>query len=404
MPLVFVHGVNTRADAAYEKDNKTRDALFRQFALRAVKADPARATVLNPYWGDLGVRFYWEHASLPGKGTESFANEENEAAGLLTREALGGQTPQANTALLQVARQSLSKAVDLLWVTSAKTVMDEKSATDLAELAERTAAYLKSRPDLGWLNKVQTDEEFVSELTLQVDTWVQSAPAAAGVDAGLVSFGLEDLWRDIREAGNRITASIGATTSRAVIDLVRPSLNEGVSRFLGDAFTYLDKRGTKEAPGPIVQRVMGDLALAQQKTSPADPRLIVVAHSMGGNVMYDILTHFLPHAHPDLVVDAFVTVGSQVGLFEEMKLFRQSDLNFPTNPMTDRAAQPANVLHWLNVFDENDLFAFATEKIFDGVSDFSYVTGQGLIGAHTGYFSMPSFHRRLAERLEMLLG
>lgn len=404
MPLVFVHGVNTRADAAYEKDNKTRDALFRQFALQAVKANPARATILNPYWGDLGVRFYWEHASLPGKGTEFFANEDDATAGVLTREALGGEAPQANTALLQVARQSLPKAVDLLWATSAKTVTDEKSAADLAQLAERTAAYLKAKPDLSWLNQVQTDDEFVSELIVQVDTWVQNAPEEAGVEAGLVSFGMEDLWRDIREAGHRITSSIDRVASRAIVDLARPALNEGVSRFLGDAFTYLDKRGTKDAPGPIVQRLVGALAEAQQKTSPTDPRLIVVAHSMGGNVMYDILTHFLPHSHPNLMVDAFVTVGSQVGLFEEMKLFRQSDLNFPINPMVERVAQPANVLHWLNVFDENDLFAFAAEGVFDGVSDFSYVTGQGLVGAHIGYFSMPSFHRRLAERLKALFG
>jgi hypothetical protein len=404
MPLVFVHGVNTRINEAYEKDNKTRDALFRQFALQAVKADPARATILNPYWGDLGVRFYWEHASLPGKGTESFANEDDDTAGLLTREALGGQTPSANTALLQVARQSLPKAVDLLWLTSAKTVTDEKGAADLAQLAERTAAYLKANPKPSWLNQVQTDDEFVSELTLQVDTWVQSAPEDLGVEAGLVSFGMEDLWRDVREAGQRIASSFDRVASRAIVEAARPALNEGVSRFLGDAFTYLDKRGTQEAPGPIVQRLVATLAEAQQKTSATDPRLIVVAHSMGGNVMYDILTHFLSHSHPNLMVDAFVTVGSQVGLFEEMKLFRQSDLNFPTNPMVERVAQPANVMHWLNVFDENDLFAFATEGVFDGVTDFSYVTGQGLIGAHIGYFSMPSFHRRLAERLKALFG
>lgn len=402
MPLLFVHGVNTRADAAYEREAKARDALFKQFALRAVKADPVRATVLNPYWGDLGVRFFWEHASLPGHGAESFGPQDD-AAAVLTREALGAQTPEAAAPLLQVARRSLPEAVDLLWTISAQAIDDDQRATELAELAQRTAAYLKARPDLGWLAKVQTDAEFVSELAVQVDTWAQTTPSDE-VDLGLVSFGMGDLWRDIREAGDRITAAVGAVASRAVIDLVRPTLNAGVARFLGDAFTYLDKRGTQAAPGPIVQRLMGELARARSLVSEADPRLIVVAHSMGGNVMYDVLTHFLPAAHPDLVVDAFVTVGSQVGLFEEMKLFRISDPAVPANPLTDRAPMPANVTHWLNVYDDNDLFAFATEKIFDGVSDFSYATGQGLIMAHISYFSLPSFHRRLADRLSALLG
>jgi hypothetical protein len=395
MPLVFVHGVNVRVSAGYEKENKTRDALFRQFALRAVKADPARAAILSPYWGDLGVRFYWGHASLPGRGAESFGPVDD-FPGLLTREALGDQTPDPEAALLQVARKSLPEAVDLLWAIGAEAVTDDRRAANLAELAARASDYLKSRPDLGWLDEVKDDAQFVDELASRVEAW-------SSAETGMVAFGLEDFWQDIREAGGRITASAGAVASRAVIDLVRPSLNEGVSRFLGDAFTYLDKRGTREAPGPIVQRLLSDLARAGQAVAPHDPRLIVVAHSMGGNVMYDILSHFLPHAHPDLVVDAFVTVGSQVGVFEEMKLFRERDLNMPADPLTDRAPCPANVRFWLNVFDENDVFAFAAEKIFDGVSDYSYVTGQGLIMAHTSYFSLPSFHRRLADRLAALL-
>jgi len=58
-----------------------------------------------------------------------------------------------------------------------------------------------------------------------------------------------------------------------------------------------------------------------------------------------------------------------------------------------------NVDEWINVFDRNDLLAFATERIFAGSSDFDYVTGRGLLAAHSAYFTMPGFFRRLAERV-----
>jgi hypothetical protein len=132
---------------------------------------------------------------------------------------------------------------------------------------------------------------------------------------------------------------------------------------------------------------------------PGDPHLIVIGHSMGGNIMYDILSHFLPQLHPDTNVDLFVTVGSQVALFEELKLFAASDRSIPVNPQLDRVAKPSLVDRWLNVFDLNDVFAFTTEGVFGGTRDFHYSTGKGLLKAHSAYFILPSFHRRLAEQL-----
>ena len=73
MPLVFVHGVNTRYKPnPAPQDIQTRDGLFRQYALPDVVADPAAATVLNPYWGDYGATFAWDNASLPKEKYEPF--------------------------------------------------------------------------------------------------------------------------------------------------------------------------------------------------------------------------------------------------------------------------------------------------------------------------------------------
>jgi pimeloyl-ACP methyl ester carboxylesterase len=124
-----------------------------------------------------------------------------------------------------------------------------------------------------------------------------------------------------------------------------------------------------------------------------DPKLIIVGHSLGGVISYDILTHF----DPTLEVDVFVTVGSQVALFEEMGLYKHALP--PANAPADRLARPANIKRWMNVLDPNDAFSFRAEGVYAGVTDFKYDTGYGLMQAHSGYFHRPSFYRRLGERL-----
>jgi len=121
----------------------------------------------------------------------------------------------------------------------------------------------------------------------------------------------------------------------------------------------------------------------------------VVGHSLGGLLAYDTLTHYAP----DITVDHFITVGSQVALFEEMTLCRASQVGVPANPPGDRLDRPKNIRQWINVYDTNDVFSFRAEAVFKGVEDYRFDTGYGLLQAHGGYFARPSFYRRLASRL-----
>lgn len=77
----------------------------------------------------------------------------------------------------------------------------------------------------------------------------------------------------------------------------------------------------------------------------ARPR-VVLAHSLGSVVAYEAL-----HAHPELTVDCFVTLGSPLGLpggiFDHL---------MPT-PIADRGARPAGVRYWVNLADTGDLVA-----------------------------------------------
>lgn len=73
---------------------------------------------------------------------------------------------------------------------------------------------------------------------------------------------------------------------------------------------------------------------------------VVLAHSLGSVVAYEAL-----HAHPELTVDCFVTLGSPLGLpggiFDHL---------VPT-PMSNRGARPAGVRYWVNLADTGDLVA-----------------------------------------------
>jgi hypothetical protein len=88
-----------------------------------------------------------------------------------------------------------------------------------------------------------------------------------------------------------------------------------------------------------------------------------------------------------------------VGLFEELRLLQKGkQAGCPDGPTL--VTRLDNVDEWINVFDQNDLFGFATERIFEGVRDLEYSTGKGLLAAHSSYFTMPSFFARLANRVK----
>ena len=62
MPLVFVHGVNTRCtDEDYSRAAAARKTMFEQIVAPAVakRGFPEFSVADDIYWGDLGVAFGW---------------------------------------------------------------------------------------------------------------------------------------------------------------------------------------------------------------------------------------------------------------------------------------------------------------------------------------------------------
>jgi hypothetical protein len=397
MPIVFVHGVNNRVEDSDYNEGVRRKTSF----LRAVLApplgilSPKDMLIEFPYWGGEGAKFRWHQASLPSAqddvemlalGSEDYHDAIIE---LWVREAQF-QYGEQGVNLGQLSRdRSFSTAVDLIWDTAVATLGPNDNGSKIIDAYIASAAYARDNPVPGWAlqDPPLKNDEFLGKLLQEI------APFAT--DNAVESFGIGNWFQSLRETLSRLARAPINGASSVAVGLGRKSIHLAASRFLGDIFVYLNTRGTAANPGKILEDVIAKLRHAQAAKQPGDDKLIVIGHSLGGVMTYDILTHFAPDIH----VDVLITVGSQVALFEEMTLYRNSESAFPIDPGKDRLPKPENVTRWLNVYDTNDVFSFRTEGVFQGVVDYRFDTGYGLAGAHGGYFNRPSFYKRLAVRL-----
>jgi pimeloyl-ACP methyl ester carboxylesterase len=128
-----------------------------------------------------------------------------------------------------------------------------------------------------------------------------------------------------------------------------------------------------------------------------DHRILLVAHSMGSVIAYDVL-RLLERDAPDLQVEHLVTVGSPLGLAKvKLKIVAECG----------EARVPNNVRHWTNLADGNDIVAvtgalaadFAPSdtgvEIADHrvVNDYRRPTGEPNHHKSYGYLRTPEFSR-----------
>lgn len=393
MPIVFIHGVNNRVeDKEYEPGVNSKREYFRStFAPRmgmSVKAQD----VMFPYWGGQGVDFRWKQASLPRSSDDVVALGSNSAALELWLGEVRFQKGSEAVSLGEVSRgEGFAAAVDLFWDTASVAAPNDR-VEDIAKYYEATLRYAEDDPAPAWalVTPPLDNETFTQKLLEAITPYLQqnaTAPAA-------VALGIGDWFASVREAIRRLGNAPGDAASAALVKLGRKSVHESASRFLGDIFVYLTTRD-QTGPSSILADVLAKLREAHAARTPEDNKLVVVGHSLGGLLAYDALTHYVP----DIQVDYFITVGSQVALFEEMTLCKTSKLGVPKNPPSDRLPKPSNVGRWINVYDTNDVFSFRAEGVFLDAEDYEFNTGYGLLGAHGGYFLSPSFYKRLAKRV-----
>jgi len=398
MPIVFVHGVNTRESPAY----RARKLMIEEFLQRHLggctlggKTLPATPTVTFPYWGDLATTFAWNMASLPLAEMEVLGAIDD--AGLDSvlghlQDATAG--PVGDEPLKNLALADFRATVDLvvhLAIEHAAEGLEEEMAT----FAVAASAYADAHPTPDWADGVANDRAFLAELNRRVAP-TDGAEALGGFGDAfrVVSRAAARLRNAVRRLGERAVDEVGDFASTRLLAAHRSSLNGVLGRFFGDVFIYFNGRGEVGAPGEIPARVLAAFDVA--RASAPDEPLVIVGHSLGGVITFDLLSHY----RPDLAVALVVSVGSQVAHFEEIKLFHASD---PDVKSPRRASKPASIRRWINIYDEVDVFSYAAERVFEGVDvDAQYDTGTYVGKAHGAYFEQNRFYERLRARIDAL--
>ncbi|WGW03618.1 alpha/beta fold hydrolase domain-containing protein [Tropicibacter oceani] len=413
MPILYVHGVNVRS-----RDNFFAMEVFaRRYLAPAISDDPDGVTIADAYWGDHAFDPSYGGASRPrtrllGMGADPLPDLQQTAQAAIDYSdsldrvpAVDSPAPQAgglasggipgpqDTEDFDLAALSDQQLGD---VVIAVLEQAEKDPVALAKMAVAVDGLVQD----GTLAAIVQQH---ADLTDQLNAIFDAVQTASTDTDALAGMGIAD-WaaraRDLaQEALSRVNSSGPFLLSVALAE-ARPKINQLVSQFLGDVFVYLDKRGTAGAPGIVPNIVLDKLkALHAIKLERGGEPLIVVSHSMGGQLIYDIVSHFLPKdpALANIKIDFWCASASQVGFFEEGKLFLEAD---PSHVTGKKVPFPGgNLGYWWNVHDQNDFLSFTGRDIFEGIDDEAYDSGMSLIKAHGGYLARPSFYRRMAEKI-----
>jgi hypothetical protein len=421
MPIVFVHGVGVRDEAAWLS---TR-AFLRRYIAPVISCDADKVQILQAYWGDLGVRFAWNGASRPrapltGQGAELDPSPLDEASALLavdertvnysetaepayTSELApmgprrGGSSSSGRK--LEIAALSPDELSDLF----SQAVANDDSASQ----ADRTRMVI-AVDDVAHDGKTLAEMAKLNTLDEQIQLLQQRLKDRLDADAEVAGMGVPTWMQKtvdrVREAASRTGGIPGFVLARGVAEFRRP-LNDQVTTFIGDVFVYLNsRRDAKGTRGAIPTRVLDTLQEARRAPGgPSDEPLVVVTHSMGGQIIYDLVTTFIPEARSagESIprIDFWCATASQVGLFEEAKLFLASDDSIKADAAESIVSFPdRSVLGgWWNVWDHTDFISYTVQEIIAGVDDGAFTAGQ--LQAHSGYLARPSFYRRFGEKL-----
>jgi hypothetical protein len=398
VPVVFVHGVNTRKSPSYDANVAVIDAFVQKHMGGAGiggKPLPPKPKTTFPYWGDLGMTFAWNMASLPRPQMQALGGTGD----INLQEILGHirdafpELPKDDP-LTALAKKQFSLAVDAINHLALKTV-DQGDEKEVAEFVVVASAYAEANPQPAWLAQVQSDQDLLNQLAAQI----QGQPgvqALGGFGAAFnkIKLAAVKLKQAVTNMAGKAVDKAGDFASTKLLASTRDALNETLGRFFGDVFIYLDSRGDQANPGKIPSLILK--AYDEARAAAPNEPFIIIGHSLGGVISMDLLSHF----RPDIDVDLFVSVGSQIAHFEELKLYKISD---PAVKAPKKATTPANIKRWINIFDEVDIFSYSVDRVFDRVNvDAPYDTQTYTIKAHGAYFEQDRFYQRLRARINAL--
>jgi hypothetical protein len=365
MPLVYIHGVRHREPEKLEVMKAKLEAVLRD--IRPPLAQ--RLDVRIPYWGKFG-------ASLSIGGLLPLDAPVLES--VTTFEALA-EPPDPIELVREAARDDDVQMRQLL----EEALRDEQlSAEDLLELrtllaGDWQAEYQKARVQVAMDRKAALQAP-AAAITLERARPVSPAPEASTPRDLVWNRGIGLKLVDLVER----SASKLAFDNTAARTWVR-AVQHNCALFFADAMAYVIQRESQGEQSPILNAILEALPPEGESSEP----LIVVTHSMGAAILYDVLTAF----RPDLYVDCLISVGSQVGQFASLGLLAKQ----PGSGVQDLSKR---VGAWFNIFDRLDFLNFLAHPAFSNARDIEYANARGPLVSHSWYFKEAKFWK-LVQKL-----
>jgi len=422
MDVFFIHGVNKRRelghafaeaegsggdDDRFSKKYKAEIAAMGEALSRCCREASLPEPRLCPvYWGGHGARIHF------------YEREESRYHALVQSTARRGRVEFKRKgrplgAAGAATDPELARVADELELIAGQLTRDSVSLLELLYAAPQAVLQTMLTPELDKLRadpaKRQAAGASVAALARRVreDSALRARleQAAQTGDLELV----ELLQRELARGGGQRGQGIGSWTLTTMRRLASGSISSmlksqaaylDASRFFGDSVRYFAGRGTPKEPGPIVRDVLKQIDEYRASSSGTGPT-IFISHSLGGALFYDLFTYF----EPELRFDLWVSVGSQLAYYEDVKLLARSteeagayfgrEVEGISRKVT--AALPPGAA-WYNLFDARDPIAFAAEEVFANVKDLQVRLTEGDIATvHTGYFSDPHFYEGLKQ-------
>lgn len=362
MPVVFIHGVAVRDEddpqfGAVERLSRGAEwslveRLLREYVVPVVQTAAGEIHVNRVYWGDLATPPA-QDLTADGAGMAEAAYDAAAHLDDLSPEVLGAVLEGRLMSALPPAYWP--EVIEAVW----STVRDPAIPAQLAARSPRSQR--------SWLaGRVQ-------------DRLTRAAP---DLDARLRTVGAE-------------MAAVGRRGVRRAMGGVRQPLADTVPVFVGDLLRYIDGRGRPGEPGPIMERVLTGLAEARDAALAPDEPLVVLTHSMGGQLLYDAVTSFaadcpggMPH------IDVWCAAGGQVGLFRRLGMFLDSAPE--GGPV---AVGAAGVGYFWNAWSSTDLLSYPAADWVADAHDTDLAYPGTVATTHNAYLSDRAFYRILAAQV-----
>lgn len=336
MPIVFVHGVAIRDDGDQPPAGAlswlTRgtewpgiEALLREhIAPRLNPLAPDEVAISRVYWGDLGA----PPSEPPG-------------------------APSDPDDMLELGPQELGERLQSALLEELPTA-DWPAAIEACWSVARDAGVRRS------LGGLDLDGQ---RSVLRKEVRARMGRASSGLPLSL--------------------AAVGRRRVRRAVGGVRRPYEAFTPLFVGDILRYMNHRGQPGAPGVIIERVASALRAAASDVEP----LVVLTHSMGGQIVFDTLTAFASELG-ELRVDFWACTASQLGLFADLGVF--------LDPAAPSAGIPAERLGYLwNAWSSTDVLSFPAEGRIAGAHDTDFTFTQVASTNHATYLTAPVFYRTL---------